>query len=68
MIVKLLYNSHIIYAEELPGEGEPAVTVSLDAGGTVVMQQEGREILHSQSMAREASKILKKLADVANKG
>lgn len=64
MIVKLFNHAHILYQTpdlegELPNE---AIAGHIDNGGTILLEQEGREICISRATVPELCKLLKKLA------
>ena len=64
MVTKLFGQPHILYqkVEDDMSLPEPAVAASVDAGGIIVLSQEGREILVNRSSAKELAKLINKLA------
>ena len=64
MVTKLFGQPHILYqkVEDDMSLPEPAIAASVDAGGIIILGQEGREILVNRSSAKELAKLIMKLA------
>lgn len=62
MITKLFNNPHVLfqgYSED--GMAEMAIGASVDSGGTIVLEQEGRHLIIAPASVPELCKLLRKL-------
>jgi hypothetical protein len=65
MITKLFTKPHIVWQTADDPDcaiAEPALAVSLDASGLIVIEQEGRQLILNQSTVRELNKLLKQIS------
>ena len=69
-IKKLFNNPHVLYqtSDDEFGIAEPAISVCVDAGGLIILNQEDQEILVNRASAKELCKLLHTLKQLAESG
>lgn len=62
MITRLFNNAHVLFqATDDNGFNEVAIGASVDGGGQIVLEQEGRHIVINPASVNELCRLLKKL-------
>jgi hypothetical protein len=67
MIIRLFNHAHVLYQEtdEACAMAEEAITASVDAGGTIVLEQDGRHICLNPASVNDLCKLLRELRKAA---
>jgi len=65
MITKLFNHAHLLFqtADDESMQPEAAVGASVDGGGVIVLEQEGRHIVINRASINELCKLLRTLRD-----
>lgn len=68
MIVKPFNNPRVLYqtADDDLGIAEPAITASVDNGGLIILNQEGRDLLVNAATVPELIRMLRDLRDASS--
>lgn len=67
MISTMYSHAHILWQEHNDGIPELAIGGSVDAGGTIILTQEGQEIVVDPNAVNDLCRMLKRLRDISRK-
>ena len=65
MITRLFNHAHVLFpgSDDEHGVSEQAIAASIDNGGLIVLEQEGRQILINRGSVNELCRLLRTLRD-----